>query len=71
MKINEVIFSLCPARFHVIYKDDNGEDKYTYAFGFGVCYNCADYHLKRFAMGQKKHIAGKQLGGDDTTGESL
>lgn len=65
MNVTMVKFCLCPARFQVIYKDDNGENKYAYAFGMGTCYTCADYTLKRFAMGQKKHIAGKQLGGDD------
>lgn len=53
MNIIGVEFGLCPARFIVYYKDDNGEDKYAYAFGFGTCYTCADYTLKRFAMGKR------------------
>lgn len=65
MTITRVRFGLCPARFQVLYKDDNGEDKYAYAFAMGTCYTCSDYTLKRFAMGQKKHIVGEQLGGED------
>ena len=65
MNVTMVKFCLCPARFQVIYQDDNGENKYAYAFGMGICYTCSDYILKRFAMGQKKHIVGKQLGGED------
>ena len=55
MNITEVSFGLCPARFQVLYTDDNGEDKYAYAIGMGTCYTCTDYMLKRFASEQKKH----------------
>ena len=57
MIIRKVNFALCPARFQVLYTDDNGDDKYAYAHGMGTCYTCADYTLKRFAMKQKKHTA--------------
>lgn len=57
MRITEVHFSLCPARFQVLYTDDNGDNKYAYAFGLGTCYICTDYILKRFAMEQKEHTA--------------
>lgn len=65
MYIIRVNSGLCPARFQVFYKDDNEEDKYAYAFGLGTCYTCADYTLKRFAMGQKKHTVEIPRGGDD------
>ena len=65
MTITKVEFGLCPARFHVLYTDDNGEDKYAYALGMGTCYTCADYTLKRFAMTQKRHTVGRQEGGED------
>ena len=55
MTITEVRFSLCPAGFQVLYTDDNGDNKYAYAFGMGTCYTCTGYTLKRFAMEQKKH----------------
>ncbi len=64
MNIIRVESGLCPARFQVYYKDDNGEDKYAYAFGLGTCYTCTDYTLKRFAMWQKKHTAEMPRGGD-------
>ena len=47
MTITKMTLSLCPARVAVFYTDDNGEDKYIYAIGFGVCYTCADYLIKR------------------------
>ena len=40
MTITKVNFALCPARFQVLYTDDNGEDKYAYAFAMGICYTC-------------------------------
>ena len=65
MTITNAEFGLCPARFYVLYTDDNGEDKYAYAFGFGTCYTCTDYMLKRFAMTQNNHTVGRREGGDD------
>lgn len=40
MTIIKVKFALCPARFHVIYTDGNGKNKYAFAHGMGTCYTC-------------------------------
>ena len=54
MKINKVIFRRCPASFHVIYKDDSGEDKWVCAHGMAICYTCAEFILKQFAWEKER-----------------
>ena len=48
MKVMDVIFGKCPARAKIFYTKD-GEKRWAYAYGLGVCYTCVEYHLKRIS----------------------
>ena len=64
MIITNVILEKCPARAKIFYTAEDGEKRWAYAYGFGVCYRCVNYQLERYHIrSDKRAITNWKCGG--------